>query len=42
MLYAHKELINTYKSNYQIEKAVKEQKIFKIEKGIYADRKNIH
>lgn len=42
MLYTHKELINTYKSNYQIEKAVKEQKIFKIEKGIYADRKNIH
>lgn len=42
MLYAHKELINTYKSNYQIEKAVKEQKNFKIEKGIYADRKNIH
>lgn len=42
MLYTHKELINTYKSNYQIEKAVKEQKIFKIEKGIYADRKNVH
>lgn len=42
MLYTHKELLNTYKSNYQIEKAVKEQKIFKIEKGIYADRKNVH
>lgn len=42
MLYTHKELINTYKSNYQIEKAVKEEKIFKIEKGIYADRKNVH
>ncbi len=42
MLYTHKELLNTYKSNYQIEKAVKKQKIFKIEKGIYADRKNVH
>lgn len=42
MLYTHKELLNTYKSNYQIEKAVKGQKIFKIEKGIYADRKNVH
>lgn len=42
MLYTHKELLNTYKSNYQIEKAVKGQKIFKIEKGIYADKKNVH
>lgn len=33
MLYTHKELLNKYKSNYQIEKAVKQQKIFKIEKG---------
>ena len=42
MLYTHKELLNIYKSNYQIEKAVKENKIFKIEKGIYADKKNVH
>lgn len=39
MLYTHKELLNIYKSNYQIEKAVKENKIFKIEKGIYANKK---
>lgn len=42
MLYTHKELLKTYKSNYQIEKAVNEQKIFKIEKGIYSDKKNVH
>lgn len=42
MLYTHKELLNKYKSNYQIEKAVKEQTIFKIEKGIYSDKKNVH
>lgn len=42
MLYTHKELLNIYKSNYQIEKAVKENKIFKIEKGIYANNKNVH
>ena len=33
---------NKYKSNYQIEKAVKQQKIFKIEKGIYSTNKNVH
>lgn len=42
MLYTHKELLNKYKSNYQIEKAVKENKIFKIEKGIYANKKSVH
>lgn len=42
MLFTHKELLNKYKSNYQIQKAVREQKIFKIEKGIYADKKNVH
>lgn len=31
MLYMRKELLKTYKSNYQIEKAVREQKVFKIE-----------
>lgn len=42
MLYTHKELLNKYKSNYQIEKAVKENKIFKIEKGIYSNKKSVH
>ncbi len=42
MLYTHKELLNEYKSNYQIEKAVKQKKIFKIEKGIYSTSKDVH
>lgn len=42
MLYTHKELINTYKSDYQIKKALKEKLIYKIEDGIYADTKNVH
>ena len=42
MLYNHKELLKKYKSNYQIEKAVRENKIFKIEKGIYSDKENVH
>ena len=42
MLYTHKELLNEYKSNYQVKKAVKEEKIFKIEKGIYSNKKNVH
>ena len=42
MLYTYKELLNEYKSNYQVKKAVKEQKIFKIEKGIYSDKKNVN
>ena len=39
MLYTHRELLKTYKSNYLIEKAFREQKAFKIEKGIYSDKK---
>lgn len=42
MLYTHKELLEKYKSNYQIEKAIQENKIFKIEKGIYSDKENVH
>ena len=39
MIYSHKELLNKYKSNYQIEKVVRKQEVFKIEKGIYSDKK---
>lgn len=42
MLYSYKELLNKYKSNYQIEKAARKQEVFKIEKGIYSDKKNVH
>ena len=42
MIYNYKEIKEKYKNNYQIEKAIKEQKIYKIEKNIYSDKKNIN
>lgn len=42
MVYTYKELLLNYKSAYQIEKAVKDGKIYKIEKGIYSDVPNVH
>ena len=42
MVYTYKELLLNYKSAYQIEKAVKDGKIYKIEKGIYSDIPNVH
>ena len=40
MLYYHKELKVIYKSDYQIQKAIKEDSLFKIEEGLYSDKKN--
>lgn len=37
MIYSYEEVKNTYKSTYQIRKALANGKIFKIEKGIYSD-----
>ena len=42
MIYTHKELKKKYSSNYQIQKAVKEGKLYKIESGIYSDKRNNH
>ncbi len=42
MVYTYKELLLNYKSAYQIEKAVKDGKVYKIEKGIYSDIPNVH
>lgn len=42
MLYNHSEIKNKYKSTYQIRKALKENEIYKIEKGIYSDVPNVH
>ena len=42
MLYNHSEIKNKYKSTYQIRKALEENKIYKIEKGIYSDVPNVH
>ena len=42
MIYTYNELLLKYKSAYQIEKAVKDKKIYKIEKGIYSDVPSVH
>ena len=42
MVYTYKDLIDKYGSNYQIQKAVKEKKLYKIESGIYSDKENNH
>lgn len=42
MVYTHKDLINKYGSNYQIQKALKDKKLYKIETGIYSDKENSH
>ena len=42
MIFKYNELLVDYKSAYQVEKAVKNGEIFKIEKGIYSDIPNVH
>ena len=42
MVYTHKELKEKFGSNYQIQKAVKEGNLYKIESGIYSDKQNNH
>ena len=42
MILLYKELIKQYKSDYEIKKLIKIGKIFKIEKGIYSDQKNVN
>lgn len=42
MLYNYNEVLIKYNSDYKIKKAVKNKEIFKIAKGLYSDKKNIH
>ena len=42
MVYTHKELKEKYGSDYQIQKAVKDSNLYKIESGIYSDKQNNH
>lgn len=42
MLYTYNEVKNKYKSTYQIRKALQNNEIYKIEKGIYSDVPNVH
>ena len=38
MIYTYKEIIELYKSDYQLKKAIECKKIYKIEKGLYSDK----
>ena len=42
MIYKYKELKKKYKSDYQIKKAISDKKIYKLDDGIYSDKKNNH
>ena len=42
MLYNYSELLTKYQSAYQIQKAVDNKEIYKIEKGIYSDVPSVH
>lgn len=42
MIYSYKNVISKYKNNYQLNKALKDKKIFKIESGIYSSQKFVN
>ena len=42
MIYTYNELLLKYKSAYQIKQAVRNGKVYKIEKGIYSDVPSVH
>ena len=42
MILLYKNLIEQYKSDYEIKKLIKEGKLFKVEKGIYSDNNNVN
>ena len=41
MIYTYDECLDKYGSDYLIKKALKENKLYKIEKGIYSENKNV-
>ena len=42
MVYYYKDLMGSYGSDYQIRKAVNENKLYKLEPGIYSDKEKVH
>lgn len=38
MIYTYKEVIELYKSDYKLKKAIDDKKIYKIQKGLYSDK----
>lgn len=41
MLYTYEQCIDKYGSNYQLEKKLHNEELYKVEKGIYSDKKNV-
>ena len=42
MIYSYEEAISKYKTNYQLDKAIENKEIFKIEPGLYSDHEFIN
>ena len=42
MIYTYKELLGKYKDDYNIKKAFENKEIYKLEKGIYSDKKIVN
>lgn len=42
MVYNYKEIIQLYKSDYQLKKAIDNQEIYKLESGIYSDKSYVN
>lgn len=42
MLYNYNEALEIYKDDYNIKKAIENKELFKIEKGLYSNKPNIH
>ncbi|MBR3523875.1 MAG: hypothetical protein IKN87_04285 [Bacilli bacterium] len=42
MIYNYKEIISKYKTNYKLNKAIKDKKIFKIDTGLYSENEFIN
>ena len=42
MVYSYKDVISKYKNNYQLDKALKDKKIFRIEPGIYSNQRFVN
>ena len=42
MIYSYEDVISKYKNNYQLNKALKDKKIFRIESGIYSSQEFVN
>ena len=42
MIYSYEDVISKYKNNYQLDKALKDKKIFRIEPGIYSSQEFVN